>query len=158
MAALDGDLGWTLGVVFRAYLKATDTVMTGMPGGHRGYQVLTAAVSDEAPSQSALCERLGIDRTVMTYLLDDLERAGLVVRRPSPADRRTRTIVATDQGRALLDRLTERLGHAEQHVLAGLPAGDRTTLKSLLTRLATHANANDPLPDACAVVEDIRSR
>lgn len=158
MAALDGDLGWTLGVVFRAYLKATDAVMTGMPGGHRGYQVLTAAVSDEAPSQSALCERLGIDRTVMTYLLDDLERADLVVRRPAPTDRRTRTIVATGQGRELLARLTERLGHAEHHVLAALPDEDRATLKALLTRLATQANATDPLPDTCAVVEDIRSR
>jgi DNA-binding MarR family transcriptional regulator len=158
MAALDGDLGWTLGVVFRAYLKASDTVMAGMPGGHRGYQVLTAAVSDEAPSQSALCERLGIDRTVMTYLLDDLERAGLVVRRPAPTDRRTRTIVATDEGHELLHRLTERLAHAEQHLLAGLPAEDRATLKSLLTRLATHVDANDPLPDTCAVVQAIRSR
>jgi DNA-binding MarR family transcriptional regulator len=158
MAALDGDLGWTLGVVFRAYIKATDAVIADVPGGHRGYQVLTAAVRDEAPSQSALGERLGIDRTVLTYLLDDMERADLVARRPDPADRRTRMIVATEPGRALLRRLTERLELAEEHVLAGLPGRDRVTLKSLLARLAAHANALDPLPDACAVVADIKSR
>src|ERR1700754_3487292 len=80
MTALDGDLGWTLGVVFRAYVKASNAVMAEVPGGHRGYQVLTAAASDAAPSQSALGVRLGIDRTVLTYLLDDMERAGVVAR------------------------------------------------------------------------------
>ncbi|GAB3462013.1 MarR family winged helix-turn-helix transcriptional regulator [Actinophytocola sediminis] len=158
MAALDGDLGWTLGVVFRAYLKASDAVMAGVPGGHRAYQVLTAATSDEAPSQSVLGERLGIDRTVMTYLLDDLERADLVARRTAPGDRRTRMIVATEQGHALLNQLAERLDHAEEHILACLPAPDRATLKSLLTRLATHTNARDPLPDTCAVVAEITAR
>ena len=155
MAALDGDLGWTLGVVFRAYVKASTAVMADVPGGHRGYQVLTAAARDEASSQSALGAQLGIDRTVLTYLLDDMERADLVARKPAPADRRTRQIVATEPGRALLCTLEERLAHAEAHILAGLPAADRKTLKSLLARLAAHANALDPVADTCAVVEDI---
>lgn len=156
MAALDGDLGWTLGVIFRAYVRASSAAVADVPGNHRGYQVLTAAARDEAPSQSALVERLGIDRTVLTYLLDDMERAGLVVRRPDPADRRTRRIVATEPGRALLCRLEERLAHAEGHVLAGLPAAERETLKSLLSRLAAHANALDPVADTCAVVRDLQ--
>lgn len=155
MAALDGDLGWTLGVVFRAYVKATTAVMADLPGGHRGYQVLTAAARDEAPSQSALGAQLGIDRTVLTYLLDDLERADLVARKPDPADRRTRQIVATEPGRALLCTLSERLAEAETRILAGLPPGSRRTLKSLLTRLAMHVNALDPVDSACAVVEDL---
>jgi len=35
------------------------------------------------------------------------------------------------------------------------PATQQRTLKSLLTRLAAHANAADPVADTCAVVEDI---
>lgn len=155
MTALDGDLGWTLGVVFRAYVKASNAVMDGVPGGHRGYQVLTAAARSQAPSQSALGAQLGIDRTVLTYLLDDMERADLVARKPDPADRRTRQIVATEPGRALLCALEERLARAEEHILSGLPAKDRRTLKSLLTRLAARVNALDPVADACAVVKDI---
>ena len=38
----------------------------------------------------------------MTYLLDDLEKAGLIERRPDPADRRARRIAATASGRRLL--------------------------------------------------------
>src|SRR6202046_5973915 len=69
--------GWGLAGVFRAYVKAADAVTDGIPGGHRGYQVLVAAARDEPGSQAALAQRLGMDRTVMTYLLDDLEAAAL---------------------------------------------------------------------------------
>ncbi|HEX7305710.1 MarR family winged helix-turn-helix transcriptional regulator [Lentzea sp.] len=155
MTALSDDFGWTLGVVFRAYVKATNAAVGDLPGGHRGYQILTASVRDQPESQSALCQQLGIDRTVMTYLLDDLERASLVERRPAPTDRRTRLVVATPEGRARLLELDQRLAHAEAHVLSSLPADDRSTFKALLCRLAGHVNELDPVPSACAVVQDI---
>jgi DNA-binding MarR family transcriptional regulator len=155
VTALDADLGWTLGVVFRAYVKATNAAIGDMPGGHRGYQVLAAATRDQPESQSALCQQLGIDRTVMTYLLDDLERADLVVRKPAPTDRRTRHVVATENGRARLADLDRQLAHAEAHVLGSLSKAEQGSLKSLLTRLASHVNALDPVDSTCAVVEDI---
>ncbi|GFJ94206.1 hypothetical protein Prum_078480 [Phytohabitans rumicis] len=144
-------------MVFRAYLRSASAVTEGLPGGHRGYQVLTAAARSAPGSQSALGKQLGIDRTVMTYLLDDLERAGLVERQPAPGDRRTRHVVATAHGQKLLDDLDARLAHAEAHLLAGLPEPDRATFKSLLCRLATHANSLDPVADACAIVEELRT-
>jgi len=155
VTALDDNLGWTLGVVFRAYVKATNAAVGDLPGGHRGYQVLAAATRDDPQSQSALCQQLGIDRTVMTYLLDDLEEANLVARRQAPTDRRTRHVVATKTGRARLADLDRRLAHAEAHVLASLSATERQTLKSLLGSLANHVNALDPVDSTCAVVEDI---
>ena len=100
-------------------------------------------------------QQLGIDRTVMTYLLDDLERADLVVRRPAPTDRRTRHVIATDNGRDRLADLDRRLAHAETHVLAGLPKADQDSFKDLLCRLAAHVNELDPVDNACTVVEDI---
>ncbi|MFD5825442.1 MarR family winged helix-turn-helix transcriptional regulator [Lentzea sp. NPDC060358] len=155
MTALEDDFGWTLGVVFRAFVKATNAAVGDLPGGHRGYQVLTAAVRDQPESQSALSQQLGVDRTVMTYLLDDLERASLVSRRPAPTDRRTRLVVATPAGRERLRDLELRLSHAEAHVLSGLPEADRSTFRSLLRRLAGHVNELDPVPSACAAVQDI---
>ncbi|WP_394615838.1 MarR family winged helix-turn-helix transcriptional regulator [Lentzea sp. JNUCC 0626] len=155
MTALEDDFGWTLGVVFRAYVKATNQAVGDLPGGHRGYQILTAATRDQPESQSALCAQLGIDRTVMTYLLDDLERAALVERRPAPTDRRTRLVVATEVGRKRLTELDLRLEHAEAHVLSSLPSADQATFKELLCRLAGHVNELDPVPSACQVVQDI---
>src|SRR4030088_3110217 len=96
-SALDQDLGFALGVIFRAYLKAANAVVCDIPGGPRGYQILVAAAQHPAGGQGALAQRLGVDRTVMTYLIDDLAQAGLVERRPDPVDRRSRHIVATSQ-------------------------------------------------------------
>jgi DNA-binding MarR family transcriptional regulator len=155
---LAGELGWGLAVVFRGYVKATDAVTEGLPGGPRGYPVLSAAARDEPGSQAALAARLGIDRTVMTYLLDDLVKADLVERRQHPGDRRTRLVVATDHGRTVLDDLDGRFARAEQHILGGLPPEDQTTFRALLSALATHVNSLDPVTTACEAVVDIGTR
>lgn len=155
---LAGELGWGMAVLFRGYVKATDAVTEGLPGAHRGYQVLSAAARDEPGSQAALAARLGIDRTVMTYLLDDLVKAGLVERRQDPGDRRTRLVVATDHGRSVLADLDKRLARAEQHLLAALSAEDQAVFRALLARLATHVNCLDPVATACDAVEDIGAR
>jgi DNA-binding MarR family transcriptional regulator len=155
---LTEELGWGLAVVFRGYVKAADSITAGLPGGHRGYQVLSAAARDEPGSQAALAARLGIDRTVMTYLLDDMVKARLVERRQDPCDRRARLVVATDHGRTLLADLEMRLAHAEQHLLGGLPAADQAVFRALLARLAGHVNSMDPVATACDAVTDISRR
>jgi DNA-binding MarR family transcriptional regulator len=138
--ALSEDLGWALGALSRSYVKAVAATFAEVPGGPRGYQVLAAAARDEHGSQLALAQHLGVDRTVMTYLLDSLAEVGLIERRPDPADRRARRIVATTHGRALLDELGGRLREAEDQVLAGLDeAEDRQAFRTLLQRLAVHA-------------------
>jgi DNA-binding MarR family transcriptional regulator len=155
---LAGDLGWGLAVVFRAYVKAADAATEGMPGGHRGYQVLCAAARDEPGSQAAMAQRLGIDRTVMTYLLDDLEAARLVERQPDPADRRSRRVVVTAHGREVLADLDARFARAEQHLLAGLPADQQPAFRALLASLAAHVNDLDPVLTACDAVDDLSAR
>jgi DNA-binding MarR family transcriptional regulator len=155
-SALDADLGWALGAVFRAYVKSAEAAVADLPGGPRGYQVLAAAARDLPGTQLALAHQLGIDRTVMTYLLDDLERAGLVERRPDPADRRARRVTATEQGRLRVGTLERELRLAEEHVLAPLAAADREAFRGLLQRLATAADRQDPVGSTCDVVEEMR--
>jgi DNA-binding MarR family transcriptional regulator len=155
---LAGDLGWGLAVVFRAYVKAADAVAEGVPGSHRGYQVLCAAARDEPGSQAAMAQRLGIDRTVMTYLLDDLEAAKLVERQPDPADRRSRRVVATEHGRDVLADLDARFHRAEQHLLASLDPEDQAAFRTLLRDLAAHVNDLDPVATACDAITDITAR
>ena len=105
-----------------------------------------------------LAQRLGIDRTVMTYLLDDLEGAGLVERQPDPADRRSRRVVATARGAAVLSDLDARFARAEQHLLAALDTDQQAAFRALLGDLATHVNDLDPVAAACEAVEDISAR
>ncbi|GAA2831012.1 MarR family winged helix-turn-helix transcriptional regulator [Crossiella cryophila] len=144
------DFGLALGAVVRGYFKAADRAVDDLPGGPRGYQVLSAAARGEAPSQIALAQQLGVDRTVMTYLLDDLERAGFVERRPDPADRRSRQIVITETGQAELCRLERRLSAVEDTVLTPLDESEREVLRGMLARLAAYAG---DVPNACQVAE-----
>ncbi len=140
----DVDLGWALGSVTRSYLRAAKKAVAGIPGGPRGYLVLATAGRDEPKSQVALAQHLGIDRTAMTYLLDDLEQAGLVERRPDPTDRRARHVVITQTGRELLHELKRRLRDAEDDLLQSLDEEERVVLRTLLHRLATGLAPADP--------------
>jgi DNA-binding MarR family transcriptional regulator len=146
--ALGDDLGWALGVLLRSYQRAAGPAFAGVPGGPRGYQVLAAAARTRPGSQQELAGHLGVDRTVMTYLLDDLERGGLIERRLDPADRRARRIAVTDAGRDVLASLEARLRAADESVLAGLPdPGDRLRFRAMLRALATRAGPPGPPGD-----------
>ncbi|MEJ2886452.1 MarR family winged helix-turn-helix transcriptional regulator [Actinomycetospora aeridis] len=147
------DLGWALGRVARAHLRTTQEVVSGLPGGPRGYQVLAGLAEGPPRTQLALARTLGVDRTVMTYLLDELEGAGLVARRPDPADRRARQVLLTEDGGARLCDLERRLRGAEDELLAPLEPGERDQLRSLLQRLAVEGDG----ASACQVAADIQA-
>lgn len=154
-SAVSDDLGWGLGTLFRALLKTANAAATDVPGGQRGYHVLSAVADGGPGTQLALAQQLGVDRTVMTYLLDDLEKADLIARRPDPADRRARRVVITDAGHELLVTLQERMTRVNDHVLAGLTPAERMVFRSTLQRAAESLSTVDPTPGACAVAEEI---
>lgn len=149
------DLGLALSVVLRAYLDAASAVFDGIAGGVRGYQVLASAVHHAPPNQLTLAQQLGIDRSVLTYLLDDLESAKLIERRPDPADRRARRILLTRSGEATLARLGKRLAAAERHALRGLDAGEQAQLRDLLWRAAGTCTGAHAAESACDIVAEV---
>jgi DNA-binding MarR family transcriptional regulator len=128
-------------------------VVSDLPGGPRGYQVLAAA-AQPAGNQGNLAQQLGIDRTVLTYLVDDLEQAGLVERHTNPADRRSKLVVATEHGRSVLSERLLALGHVEQQLLEPL-GEDAPTFRTLLQRLAPATNTADPIASTCEIVEQL---
>jgi DNA-binding MarR family transcriptional regulator len=151
---VEEDLGWALGVVFRRYVKESESALRELPGGPRAYQVLTTAGSYAPRRQLALAQQLGIDRTVMTYLLDDLEAAGLVERQPDPTDRRARLIAVTEKGRTRTQELRDRLESMEVQVLAGLDAAERADFRGMLQRIAMRDP--EPVQSACDVVDELQ--
>ena len=153
--SVEDDLGWALGVVFRRYAKAAAAALADMPGGARGYQVLATVVFEGPRRQLDLAQHLGVDRTVMTYLLDDLEKAALVERQPDPADRRARLIAPTDMGLNTLCDLETKLAAAEDEVLGSLEESERQVFRTLLQRVAVKADSVDHLHNACEVADEL---
>lgn len=144
------DLGWSLGLVLRAYQDVVGGDLADVPHGARGYRVLREVLAAEHPSQLLLARRLGIDRTVMTYLIDDLESAGLVERRPNPSDRRQRQVIATEAGIEAVAHACERVTAAERAVLAGLTETERARLRALIDKAAGELVGTAGDQDPCA--------
>jgi MarR family transcriptional regulator, organic hydroperoxide resistance regulator len=78
----------------------------------------------------------------VVLLVDDLAAAGLVERRPSPSDRRTKLVAATAAGRALRADAGAAVAAAEDAQLAALSAAERRALHDLLLRVV--GDAVDP--------------
>ena len=152
--ATGGDLGWLLGTLLRAYLKGAAEAVTELPGGPRGYQVLSIAADGAGRNQAGIAEHLGVDRTVMTYLLDDLENAGLIERRPDPADRRSRQIVLTATGERRRTTLAARIAEVEASLLADLTGPESAQLRALLRRAAAVAGPGEP-GELCALGDQL---
>jgi DNA-binding MarR family transcriptional regulator len=98
-----------------------------------------AATEDKPPTQLELAGQVGLNQTVMTYLLDDLEGLGLLSRRPNPQDRRARHVILTHEGRSQLQRMRTDLAAAESRLLGELSEQQRAQLRDLLARVALTA-------------------
>jgi len=133
---IETQFGWSIQAVYQGFVRTAQTAVADVPGGPRGYQVLVAITTEEASSQLALAQRLGIDKTQMTYVIDALAAGGHVERQPHPRDRRIRQVVATDAGRALLATARVALGEVEDGLMRDLAPDERVALRRLLARVA----------------------
>jgi DNA-binding MarR family transcriptional regulator len=111
----------------------------------RGHVVLSALASEEFQrTQLALGHALGVDKTTLTAELDRLERAGLIMRKPDPNDRRVRLPVITEQGRAVQCEVEKLHVQVEREFTAELTPEEAHALRRLLERLI----AGDHGPDS----------
>lgn len=136
-------VGAALARLAHAYAVRAKGVVADVPGGARGLHVLNVVAAGTASSQAALAHHLGVNRTTMTYLIDELEGAGLVQRRSDPRDRRNRQVVATDHGRQMLRELNLGIRGVEDHVFAGLTDEEQETLAGLLRKAAAHGSTTN---------------
>jgi DNA-binding MarR family transcriptional regulator len=98
----------------------------------RGLAVLTVLAGTTPSSQQQAGARLGVDRTTMVALIDGLERQGLVVRSPHPADRRRNVVQLTPAGQDTLERATVASQDAERRFLAPLTGAEADALRGFL--------------------------
>ncbi len=98
----------------------------------RELAVLSVVAEGEPPSQLEAAGRLGIDRTTMVALLDDLEAKGLVERRTDPTDRRRNIVLLTAPGEGTFQAAIRATDQVEHEFLVALPATDRDRFRTML--------------------------
>ncbi|MEF2978055.1 MarR family winged helix-turn-helix transcriptional regulator [Subtercola sp. YIM 133946] len=72
-------------------------------------------------------------------MLQKLEKRGLVERRIEPGDDRSKRVFATPEGAALIQGLDSAMAGVDDSLLAPLNETERSTLQTLLERIAQHA-------------------
>ena len=92
-------------------------------------------------SQHELGEQLGIDRTTMVELIDDLEAKGVVMRQRNPADRRSYSIQLTTKGRTVQKRAAREFDAAAAEFFSPLQPRERQALGDMMRRLIAGADA-----------------
>lgn len=88
-------------------------------------------LADGPMAMGELASLMGIDPPNATVVVDDLERLGLVRRRPHPTDRRARLVELTRKGKATARKAEEILA-TPPAALDRLTAGELQTLRQLL--------------------------
>lgn len=88
-----------------------------------------------------LAERVVLSRTRVSRVVDELERAGLVERRPDASDRRATLATLTGRGRQRLRAAAPALHGVDRHFMRHLSDGERRRLTRLLDKVRAAAEA-----------------
>jgi MarR family transcriptional regulator, transcriptional regulator for hemolysin len=100
--------------------------------------VLAYLARQEGINQAALAQILEVEPITLARLLDRLQAAGFIERRPDRRDRRAHLLYLTEAAYPLLDRIFALAAEVREDALAGVAEADRALL--LDTLLAMKGN------------------
>lgn len=102
------------------------------------WQVLSALRRHPGVNQGALADLLDVEPITVCRMVDRLQEAGLVERRPDPADRRSWRLHLLPKADALVAQLRPLADALQDDALDGVSADELASLSALLDRV----NAN----------------
>jgi MarR family transcriptional regulator, transcriptional regulator for hemolysin len=110
--------------------------------------VAVVAKAGEPLSQIELANRVGIEAASMVSTIDRLVKADLVVREPSPLDRRVKLVVLTKEGLALYGKVKAEADAFRGELLANVDKRQLSAAITLLEHLQSVAEsiASDAKP------------
>lgn len=97
-------------------------------------------LGEGALSQHELGRQLGIDRTTVVELIDELERRGVVERRRNPDDRRSYLLTLTPKGRSFQKRAARAFDAAAADFFGPLSPSEREAMAEMLRRMIISAD------------------
>ena len=83
-------------------------------------------------NQGYYAERLEVEPITLCRMVDRLEEASMVERRPDPADRRAWQLHLTDKSRKIVEKLQQRVDSLVEDMLDGLTSAERSEFARLL--------------------------
>ncbi len=101
----------------------------------RVYAALSLIIQYPNVTQSALARKLGIERSGLVAIIDELETRGFVMRQPVPGDRRIQALAPTSAGQGAYSHARDVVRRHEAALLSGLSREETETLVGLLQKI-----------------------
>jgi len=116
--------------------RARAAVLLAELGLFPGQEVLLLELSERGASiQAQLSERIGCEPPSITLMVQKLEAAGYVSRRPSDVDKRATVVDLTPAGHALIEPIRERWLILAQETVSNLPQETIAALPAVLSQI-----------------------
>ena len=101
----------------------------------RVFSALSLTVRFPNITQAELARILGIERSGLVAIVDELEARGYLQRTSVPGDRRVQALVPTGEGKDAYDAALERVRTHEAQLFQGLSRDEVETLVGLLKKI-----------------------
>lgn len=99
------------------------------------YAILVVLAEESACDQQTLGQRAGFDKATGTYVIDRMNKSGLLNVVTDVNNRRRKLVSMTAEGEVMLNRMIEQAKSAEKMITSGLDSQDIADLKRLLSKL-----------------------
>lgn len=132
-------IGRKLAMTAKVVGSAFNAALAAEGGSAPSWLILNALRQGQWTAQLDLARALGIESPTLTRHLDNLERNGLVVRRPSDTDRRAVLVELTEAGEDAHERMRTAVIAFNRRLQAGLAPDDLRQFETVLDHLAANA-------------------
>ncbi|HEY6530778.1 MAG TPA: MarR family winged helix-turn-helix transcriptional regulator [Acidimicrobiales bacterium] len=133
-----GDLNVKLMRVARAHRTYAASLLSQV-GLHPGQEALLMELwNQDGRTQANLAEALGVEPPTVTKMLQRMEAAELVSRRPDVSDRRAIRVHLTPKGRRLRGRVEKLWAELEAYTVAGLSDRQLASLRTVLNAMESN--------------------
>jgi DNA-binding MarR family transcriptional regulator len=132
---MDESIGSILADVSRLMRRSFDARARDIGVTRPQWQVLIALARHEGVKQSLLAEILDVEPITICRMIDRLQEARLVERRPDLADRRAWCLFLTGKARGVIDQLRPLATEVFEVALEGVSTAERSNMMDTLDRI-----------------------
>ena len=138
MRQIQDFIGFQLLQVHKVHRQRAEAALSKL-GVHTGQEMILLQLwLEEGIPQSQLAASMEVEPPTATKMLQRMERARLIERRPDPEDARVSRVYLTERGRALEQPVLDVWKQLEVQTVAGLSLTEQTLLHRLLMQVLTN--------------------
>lgn len=133
---------------YRALSHIAERSISGTGLGLTDFATLEALLHKGPLTIGEIQSKVPLALGSMTAVVDRLERRGLILRTPSPSDRRAKVLKLSPKGRAVVEEIFRRHAADLESAMAVLTHREKRQLRALLKKVGRFAAAAEATPKA----------